>query len=306
MAQQVDVGEGDMKKSVITRIGGGLGNQMFNFAVGEAIAVRTGRRHLIDLAEFHVVRSRRYGLDSFVGPHAVARPTVLVRALLLAARIVQRFSHCCETAILRAFGIRHIYASNAFAFEEEFAIALGSTARTLYVTGCYGLLPFLPSREELRRMFAFAAPANERNAAYLAQIKTVGDAVSLHIRRSDYLWASNGCPALDESWYRAAIAEMSRCIASPRWFVFSDDVEWCRKTFADLPDATFVEGNDETPAEDLRLMSACRHHVIANSTFSWWGAYLGADGGTTICPAQWFKGLPTRPGVMVPEDWILV
>ncbi len=295
-----------MTKSIITRIGGGLGNQMFNFAVGESIAASTGRRHILDLAEFHVVRSRKYGLDAFAGPLASGRPAAPLRTLLLAARVVQRFSHAFESALLRMFGIRHLYAADAFAFEREFHLALGSSARILHVTGCYGLIQFLPPREELRRVFAFACPADERNAAHLDAISGAGDSVSLHVRRSDYLWASNGRPALDEAWYRAAISEMSRRVAAPRWFVFSDDLEWCRETFADLPDATFVDGNDASPAEDLRLMSACRHHVIANSTFSWWGAYLGAEGGITVCPAQWFKGLATRPGAMVPEDWTMV
>ena len=294
-------------KTIFTRVGGGLGNQMFNFAVGESIAARTGRRHFLDLAEFLVVRSRKYGLDAFAGPRSVPRPSLPRRMLFLVARVLQRFSAESSAKLLRLAGIRQFSASDSFAFASEYDAAVASAAVALHVTGCYGHIPFLPPRGELRKMFAFAAPPNARNAARLADIGAGFDnSVSLHVRRSDYLWTVNGCPALDESWYRAAIAEMARRVAKPRWFVFSDDIAWCRRTFGDLAGASFVEGNESEPAEDLRLMSACRHHVIANSTFSWWGAYLGVDDGVTICPAQWFKGLATRPGLMVPEDWILV
>ena len=293
-------------KIIYTRVGGGLGNQMFNFAVGESIAARTGRSHVLDLAEFLVVRSRKYGLDAFVGPRSAPRPGFPCRMLFLVARILQRFSCKASAALLRLFGIQQFAASDAFAFAAEYDAALSSAARALHVTGCYGHIPFLPPRDKLHKTFAFVLPPEASNSVHVADIMGGDNSVSLHIRRSDYLWASNGCPALDESWYRAAIAEMSRRVPKPRWFVFSDDIAWCRETFADLSDATFVEGNEANPAEDLRLMSACRHHVIANSTFSWWGAYLGVDDGVTICPAQWFKGLATRPGLMVPEDWIMV
>lgn len=142
--------------------------------------------------------------------------------------------------------------------------------------------------------------------AWIEKIRTAEErSVSLHIRRGDYLLALNGTPALGEAYYRRAINMMRQRVGNPQWFIFSDDIDWCRQKFVDLEGACFVTGNEDTPWEDIRLMSSCRNHIIANSTFSWWGAFLASEAGVTVCPNPWFKGMPTCADVMVPEDWLL-
>ena len=125
--------------------------------------------------------------------------------------------------------------------------------------------------------------------------------IGVHVRRQDYvgLQAFHGMPTLD--YYREAISTIRTRTNSARVFIFSDDPEWCKQNF---PEHTVVEGT--TKYEDLRLMSRCKHMVLANSSFSWWGAWLGDDslGRTVIAPKQWFTDPNTDYSDIVPERWV--
>jgi hypothetical protein len=126
--------------------------------------------------------------------------------------------------------------------------------------------------------------------------------IGVHVRRQDYvnLQAFHGMPTLD--YYREAISTIHARTNSARVFIFSDDPEWCKQNF---PEHTIVEGT--TKYEDLRLMSRCKHMVLANSSFSWWGAWLGDDslGRTVIAPKQWFTDSNTDYSDIVPaERWV--
>ena len=131
----------------------------------------------------------------------------------------------------------------------------------------------------------------------------------MHVRRGDYVTdararAYHGVLPLE--YYRAAVACISARALSLRLFVFSDDPDWCRAHFRVGPPATFVDENHRDRShEDLRLMSLCRHHIIANSAFGWWGAWLDPRRDkTVVAPRQWFgePSLDTRD--LIPESWI--
>ena len=125
--------------------------------------------------------------------------------------------------------------------------------------------------------------------------------IGVHVRRQDYvaLQDFHGMPTLD--YYRKAISTIHARTNSARVFIFSDDPEWCKQNF---PEHTVVEGT--TKYEDLRLMSRCKHVVLANSSFSWWGAWLGDDalGRTVIAPKQWFTDPNIDYSDIVPERWV--
>ena len=167
-------------------------------------------------------------------------------------------------------------------------------------------MTYISARSELRHEFTLSCGMSPVSQKLQHRINDAGeDSVSLHVRRTDYLSLKGGGGAvLDPAYYARAIERICALVPNVRWFVFSDDIAWCREHFASLQDVVFVEGNEKAPWEDIALMAHCRNHIIANSTFSWWGAYLAPDVGHTICPQQWFRGLETIPGVMVPEDWI--
>lgn len=131
--------------------------------------------------------------------------------------------------------------------------------------------------------------------------------MSLHVRRGDKVdvpTASGKYASLAPSWYATALEEISRRNGSiGTVYVFSDDPEWCRSNLAPAYPTVVVEGN--SAHDDLHLMSLCRHHVIANSTFSWWAAWLDPRADKiVIAPATWRRDR-TKPDA-VPPGWIQI
>ena len=133
--------------------------------------------------------------------------------------------------------------------------------------------------------------------------------MSIHVRRGDYVSDAitqeiHGLSPLE--YYAAAIQHIAHVAVQPHFFVFSDDPSWVRQNLhIDYP-TTYVEHNTaDRNYEDLRLMSLCRHHIIANSTFSWWGAWLGSNRAKmVIAPKRWFNTPDKDTRDLIPRSWI--
>jgi len=293
-------------KRVIVRISDGLGNQLFSYALGKFLSDKLGCEMVFDKSHFLTSRNRTFQLDRFVGPAEVrrwGRIKELMFLLLWALKI--KVDEKMFRAFLPLLGMMWIPVKDPFRLQSDFCDdSIASWKGTIYLSGCYGHIPHMPNRNTLRAQLRLVNPPNMDNQRYLDAMRQ-GESVSVHVRRTDYLLAANNAPALSVSYQRRAMDVIRQKVSSPRWFIFSDDIEWCRKEFSDQKDAVFVSGNDSEPWEDIRLMAACKHHIVANSTFSWWGAYLGDDGGLTIYPKPWFKGLD-MPASGVSTEWIAV
>jgi hypothetical protein len=161
----------------------------------------------------------------------------------------------------------------------------------------------------------FENAQDEVKKAFALDINPI-DAVSIHVRRGDYVTYANSFPPVTKEYVEEALGQMPTV---ERIIVFSDDIKWCRENLRDLPSGTeYSEGRTER--EDLSLMASCSHHIIANSSFSWWGAYLGHNPDKIIvCPhreswygesngvIQWYKAnnktiLPD----LIPEGWVQI
>ena len=140
--------------------------------------------------------------------------------------------------------------------------------------------------------------------------------VSLHVRRGDYAsnpktTSTHGLCSLD--YYRAAVTHVASKVENPEFFIFSDDIDWVRANLQlDFPHHFVAHNQGATSYNDMRLMSLCSHHVIANSSFSWWAAWLSGidkgNGGAVIAPRQWFAGAAGRVGAAnrFPSHWELL
>jgi hypothetical protein len=158
---------------------------------------------------------------------------------------------------------------------------------------------------ELRSMLQLREPPSPETAGLLDELGDGSGWASVHVRRGDYVAASPD-NALSADYYRDASAIIRERRSDVKWLVFSDDPAWA-KAHLDLPGTKrVVEHNRDRPWEDLILMAACRDHITANSTFSWWGSYLGqaADGIVTL-PGKWFPSRSTPSGLLR-EGWIRV
>lgn len=162
-------------------------------------------------------------------------------------------------------------------------------------------------QDKVRQAFTFnESLINAQSKAMLRQLATDENSVSIHIRRGDYLqakhWATTGC-ICQLPYYHNAIAEIKQRIKEPHFYVFSDDLEWVKENLS-LDHATYIDWNTGADSwQDMMLMSHCRNHIICNSTFSWWGAWLNPNPQkAVVMPEKWFVNTPT-PHIF-PKGWI--
>ena len=165
---------------------------------------------------------------------------------------------------------------------------------------------------KLRRELILHHPPTGLNAQALQQIHAAETPVSIHLRRGDYTQAIEGSAPLPITYYRNAVDTLHRQVPKPTFFVFSDDIAYAREY---LPGALgllagsmlfLAHNNDHNSHEDLRLMSACHHHIIANSTFSWWGAWLNpSPTKIVLTPEEWMKPSMPHPDV-IPPKWLRI
>lgn len=162
---------------------------------------------------------------------------------------------------------------------------------------------------EIRSTFTFNLDiANSRSLAMMKKIDADENAISLHIRRGDYLnpehYDSIGC-ICQLPYYQNAICAMNKNLARPSYYVFSDDIAWVKDNIK-LPQATYIDWNKGKDSwQDMMLMSHCRHHIICNSTFSWWGAWLNPrKDKTVLCPEKWFNH--SEAPYIYPSTWIKI
>lgn len=166
---------------------------------------------------------------------------------------------------------------------------------------------FRNAAQTIRDDFTFRIPMSSRNAGLAERIQRV-NAVSLHVRRGDYVknpktTATHGLCTLD--YYRSAIRFVAEKADQPTFFIFSDDIPWVRANLViDYP-CVYVDHNQGAESfNDMRLMSLCRHHIIANSSFSWWGAWLNPDPcKLVIAPQKWFTN-SNDVSDLFPEGWV--
>lgn len=165
-------------------------------------------------------------------------------------------------------------------------------------------------RDVLRKDFT-PRQIDERNQALLTQIKNTENPVAVHIRRGDYVSNPNankfhGVLSLD--YYRQAVRLITDKVPNAQFYVFSDDASWVKEHFTFLENPVFVDFNgDANNHMDIFLMSNCKHNIIANSGFSWWGAYLNDHKNkTVIAPRAWFVSKELDAKDVKPESWLSI
>ena len=157
-------------------------------------------------------------------------------------------------------------------------------------------------REKLTHCVNLELLADDRDKMIVNQIRNT-DSVSIHVRRGDYLKENQYQVIKDFGFYEKAIAEIKKYSSEATFYVFSDDIAWVKSQMKEK-NVVYIDWNTGANSfKDMLLMSLCKHNIIANSTFSWWGAYLNTHPDKkVICPNYWMVGEKT--GDRVPQDWI--
>lgn len=160
--------------------------------------------------------------------------------------------------------------------------------------------------QAIRRDFTFRQPLEWKNKDFLQKVEWK-NTIAIHVRRGDYLLAKNSYIGLTSlEYYRTAIAMMQERIENPVFVFFSDDIEWVQENLEIVDESYYIDWNTWAKNhEDMRLMSLCRHNIIANSSFSWWGAWLNENPEKiVIAPKRWFHTSAIDSSDVVPVGWI--
>jgi Glycosyl transferase family 11 len=261
-----------MTRPVVARIAGGLGNQLFQYAAARSLADRLGVPLRLDNRWFAKQDLRKPAISAFDIRHdgEGTRPEFALGDWWgrLSGQVVKQHRNDVVASLVTRSQGAYLdgYWQSAFYFEGN--------------------------AEHIRRDLQVKAPASGRNAELLT-LFSQRPGVSVHVRRSDYLLARHQrvFAPCGFDYYQAAAAYVATHVgADPLFAVFSDDPDWCRGNLKLPGEMVFVDHNGpDAGHEDLRLMAACQHHIIANSTFSWWGAWLDARPNKIVCsPQTWF------------------
>ncbi len=281
---------------IVTKLMGGLGNQIFQYAVGRAVAERHGTRLRLDVSHYAQYAHRRYSLAPFRIEAELAsagEQELVLRSKPFAALPLTQ-------PIPRSFFRSIVQPGLGFDFFPQ----IFEAGNHLVLNGYWQHLSYVePVAETLRKEFRLQVPLTPEGEETRRRMEA-GASVALHVRRTDYTNLTIPTQFCGLDYYRRALAWIGQRVPDPVYFVFSDDLDWAR-THLPLPaSAVFVGHNDSSrDYEDMVLMSYCRHHIIANSTFSLWGAWFNQKPGKlVVAPARWIIG-DLQPPHLVPVDW---
>ena len=289
---------------IVSHILGGIGNQMFQYAAGRSLASHLNVCFKLDLNDFdRYTLHHGYELKRvFDVPIEPTSPDELksilgLRRLSLMKKILRRK----QFSILK--GQKFIVEPH-FNFWSEF-FSLNSSA---YLYGYWQSEKYFRTIEKvIRDDFTFKKPLSGNNLLIANQIDQT-NAISLHIRRGDYLTdlkTNRIMSVCGISYYERAISYMAEKVLNPVFYVFSDDMDWVKQSISITYPTVYVDHNQgEDSYVDMQLMSLCGHHIIANSSFSWWGAWLNPNiKKMVVAPRLWFKN-GNNDSDLIPNKWI--
>ncbi|MGJ8627006.1 MAG: alpha-1,2-fucosyltransferase [Sulfitobacter sp.] len=278
---------------IYTRLHGFLGNQMFQYAAAADLAARLGVSVALDPRRA-LAKGQGNLTDIFdlpVVPPAHLPPDQEKRPLAYAAwRVLRR-----KPTLHREKSLGYDPAITGWGDESYLH---GYWQSDQYFSGVV---------DHLRKVFVMTPPMSPENAEMAEQI-AAGPSVALHVRRGDYV-ALGATAVCDQTYYTDALKAVTDGLPdAPKVFVFSDDPAWARDNLEVPFEKVVVDLNGrDTAHEDMRLMSLCQHNVIANSTFSWWSAWLNKNSNKRVAaPARWFANDHQHNPDILPADWIAI
>lgn len=286
---------------------GGLGNQMFQYAAGLNLALKNDTKLILDTTYLNdrfprrAFTIRNYDLDIFnINPSFTSLSKVSKKFP------VPGFWLAADLAALKVGAMagrgKFLTENNA----DDFFI--DPTEDNLALWGFWHKEKyFIDNEYAVRDAFRFRWPLAGEAADLAVAIKS-GNSIALHVRRGDYTLPKYAevYGGTDLAYYFRAVTYLGKWVGNPKFFVFSDDIAWCRENIVIPFPTTYIDDSSSGPKSSfhLHLMSLCKHNVIANSTFSWWAAWLNENPGKiVIAPERWSKDERSRDGI-VPAAWL--
>ena len=290
---------------IIVKLMGGLGNQMFQYATARSVAHRLRTPLLLDTTAYNdmpeVDTPRHYELGDLRITGKIASTAELSRMLPADFRATLSFRIRRRLGLekrLRALGEPH----------KDFSPFIFKARKNTYLLGWWQNEKYFTDIQDILRKEFQPKRVSAYGKKILSQIEAC-DAISIHVRRGDYVTnkyanKEHGLASID--YYKRAVDYINSEVKKPRYFVFSDDMAWCKKNLKLGQDFVFVDSHTPNTAhEGIYLMQYCKHNIIANSSYSWWGAWLNNNPNKiVIAPKSWFQNQQTNQETgIVPNDW---
>lgn len=271
---------------ITVQLNGGLGNQMFQYSAGRAVSLQHNVPLALDITHCKRNPARPYKLCNFK----------------VAGEVVEE-----SPLIIKLKSILHpqsLFKEQSFYYDPSIL----DCHDDVYLQGYWQSEKYFKGIEKIiREDFTLSEEPDYLNQQMIDKIRNC-EAVSLHIRRGDYVsdpetTAYHGI--CSEEYYRGAVSKLENYVKNPHFFVFSDDPSWVKEKLDIRHSTTIVDFNgSEKDYEDMRLMSLCKHHIIANSSFSWWGAWLSNNPQKiVVAPKQWFNKPDIKTQDLIPGTW---
>ena len=283
---------------IITHLKGGLGNQMFQYACGYSLAKDYKSIHKLDISYYSRIQSshtkRFFELSFFNISTPATRSSEVKRLRGSKNKITKQIDELCSKfytiftgvyPIGKYLGVENLYLDGYFQSEKF----------------------FIKYRKDILKEFTLKQDQQTEEYKNIAnKIKSDKNTISMHIRRGDYvtdLKTTKHHGVLGIEYYKQALTILNR--TNPNIYVFSDDIDWVKKNFTFLPkNSYFVSKHKFNSAQEITLMSLCHNNIIANSSFSWWGAWLNQNKSKkVVAPRRWTQSLLAVNTGITPKSW---
>ncbi|MBT0653117.1 alpha-1,2-fucosyltransferase [Geomobilimonas luticola] len=295
---------------IIVKLIGGLGNQMFQYAVGRSLALKHATELKLDRtfldSEQNGYTRRKFELNCFNLNVQFASPCELLKFAVKDSSVLVKphlwLRRLWNNVLLKSCVVKEKH----FQFDSTVMQCHDNS----YLAGYWQSEKYFQSViDVIRNDFTFCDPLEGVNYKH-ANLITTTESVSLHVRRGDFIANSkaiNFHGTCDLAYYQRAISHIAPIISSPHFFLFSDDPEWVRVNLQlDFP-STIIDNNTGSAGHhDMHLMSLCKHNIIANSSFSWWGAWLNRNPDKIVlAPKRWFNDPSINTEDIIP-GWLRI
>ena len=280
---------------IISRINGGLGNQMFQYAIARSIAMHHSVDFKLDISSFEKNKQFGFRLNKLNAKIDIAKKEEIEKykgSESKISKIIRRFPLLSDVIYPKLYREkeRTVYDIDVF------------NSSSLYLDGYWQNEKYFNEiKNELYEEFMPKGNLDEKIIEYEREIRQC-TAVSIHVRRGDYLNIPD-IGVLDLNYYMSSVEYILSLFDNVKFFIFSNDISWCENNFNFIKNKVFISGLS-SEIDDLYLMSLCDHNIIANSSFSWWGGWLNKnEDKVVISPKNWMKVNP-KDHKWVPDTWL--
>jgi len=288
---------------VIVRLKGGLGNQLFQFAIGKQLSILNNCKLKLDISSYNHYTLHDYGLNHFNIAENIATKSEVPLQYSTGNRYLRKLFKLIDPLHQNITIVKEkslCFDNKIFNLNNELLYLDGHWQSEKYFISITNII-----RENLRLKDKIT---DRYLLSIINKIKKT-NSLSIHIRRGDFTLPEtskvHGLTSME--FFEKAINYLIKRIDSVEFFIFSDDDQWIRNNLSSLPNSTIIEGTNEKNYIDLFLMSQCKHNIISNSTFSWWGAWLNPNPKKiVVAPKKWYniESMNNNTNDLIPNNWI--